>query len=86
MGKGERRRTYGDVSLQIAHNGCKRGILEEFCRGVESWVIRVISPPQFIRADRWNEYVLNKRTTPSDASRKARVSIPASVMGTSAKD
>ena len=37
MGQGERTRTYGDVSLQVAHDGRERGVLEEFCRGVGSW-------------------------------------------------
>lgn len=37
MGKGGRARTYSDVSLQVAHDGRERGVLEEFCRGVGSW-------------------------------------------------
>ena len=86
MGKAERTRTYGDVALEITHDWHERSVVEEFCRGFGSWVIRVVSSPPSSRADRWNVYVLNKRTTPSDASRKARVSIPSSVMGTSAKD
>lgn len=80
-------RTYGDISIEIAHDGPEGGVLEEFCGDVE-WLgdQSVVSSSLSTIIDRWSVYALNKRTTPSDAWRKIEVSIPSSVMGTSAKD
>lgn len=69
-------RTYDDITLQIGLDGSKSSRSKNIWRSLLSLSFRV------------NQHmpIPNRPRTPWEASRKARVSTPASVTGTSAKD